>query len=453
MGRPAARSQPTAGPRWICMNALGCRIVHAIPLCLTPPSTSRLYPTNGAREESRGSRDVYTKRATPAARAAATRASVPSRSTLVSESPGRRDRMPFAVVSTASTPAQAARKDGGSLRSPRAMSTPRSRSHASRGEPSRTNPRTGCPRACSCRQISPPRSPVDPTTRIMGRMPRPPRSELLPYLKDRHTADLGAAYELHVSIIENVVGGEDEGCPMQPARPVDDAKVEERLRGDGARVDPRLERIRLACPQTEGRGPLLARVAELERERAAQLRRVHRHVVDSVQVGEIVAAHPAEGARNAPGLRDAEHRTPIGAPEADRAEVATDEQDVGRIECLLGRDGAERDSPDRRRIRGRLGRRHTVRDQVRLECGDVQERVGGDIAESADEVVDPRVIDAAFDAHAIANPALLAQFDAVGDGRAQPRDILHVGDELNGAGLAVHQEQVGWDVAGRGVGD
>src|SRR3989442_14900787 len=84
------------------------------------------------------------------------------------ESPSCLEIVDDAVEMTALAPRHAASSDARSFRSPRTRSAPARASRATLSglDVSLTSARTGFPRCASRRQISPPRRPVAPTTRI-----------------------------------------------------------------------------------------------------------------------------------------------------------------------------------------------------------------------------------------------------------------------------------------------
>jgi hypothetical protein len=126
------------------MKRLGWRIVHDIPLLRSSCSVSPLAAMKGLGLSGLAPRlETKMKRPTPALAAASMRFRFPRRSTdSTVSSPPRAEEL--AVVTIMSTPAQAARSEAGSLRSPLTGSAPAAAS-APYDDPSRTRMRTWNP--------------------------------------------------------------------------------------------------------------------------------------------------------------------------------------------------------------------------------------------------------------------------------------------------------------------
>src|SRR6267142_4213415 len=139
-----------------------------MPLRRRRSSTARFADCSGKFASTVGN-EIRMNRFTPAAMAASMRLSCPCRSTLSMESPSCLDIVDDAVEMTALTPRHAASSDPWSFRSPRTCSAPMLFKCATRSglDVPRTRARSGFPRWVTRRQISAPRRPVAPTTRIM----------------------------------------------------------------------------------------------------------------------------------------------------------------------------------------------------------------------------------------------------------------------------------------------
>ncbi len=165
----------------------GRRTVQPIPLARTASSPSRCHSpmtSPSAVVSPVPIADSFTTRATPASRAAASRA---------------RSCREVAVVgavsrNTASTPSTARRSDSGSSKSARTPCGP---------EGVRDMARSGTPRPVSCRTTSPPMVPVAPVIRIMR--PTLPDSGPSPIGSSGTHPAAGSAYRGPVSFVEQQV--------------------------------------------------------------------------------------------------------------------------------------------------------------------------------------------------------------------------------------------------------
>src|SRR5437763_479133 len=139
----------------------------------------------------------------------------------------------MAVVTTASAPRIAGGSVRGSVRSPRTISTPRSRS-ALGSVPSRTSARTRLPRARSASTTRPPRLPVAPTTRMGVKRSRPAEftalvGDIIPHGHDGEALAADAVERGLPRLLEGVgrleLEQEEEAVLLRVVRPAEDLAV------------------------------------------------------------------------------------------------------------------------------------------------------------------------------------------------------------------------------------